>query len=49
MKAEKGPRIKTDKRDAKLIAECLANNGYHAVHIPTKEDNAIKEYIPDAG
>ena len=45
MKAEKGPRIKTDKRDAKLIAECLANNGYHAVHIPTKEDNAIKEYI----
>ncbi len=45
MKAEKGPRIKTDKRDAKLIVECLANNGYHAVHIPTKEDNAIKEYI----
>ena len=45
MKAEKGPRIKTDKRDAKLIAECLTNNGYHAVHIPTKEDNAIKEYI----
>ena len=45
MKAEKGPRIKTDKRDAKLIAECLANNGYRAVHIPTKEDNAIKEYI----
>ena len=45
MKTEKGPRIKTDKRDAKLIAECLTNNGYHAVHIPTKEDNAIKEYI----
>ena len=45
MLAEKGPRIKTDKRDAKLIADCLANGGYHAVHIPTKEDNAIKEYI----
>ena len=45
MLAEKGPRIKTDKRDAKLIADCLAHGGYHAVHIPTKEDNAIKEYI----
>ena len=45
MLAEKGQRIKTDKRDAKLIADCLAHGGYHAVHIPTKEDNAIKEYI----
>lgn len=45
MKSEKGVRIKTDKRDAKLIAECLSNGGYSAVHIPTEEDNAIKEYI----
>ena len=42
---ESNRRIKTDKRDAKLIADCLAHGGYHAVHIPTKEDNAIKEYI----
>jgi transposase len=45
MHSEKGPRIKTDRRDAKLIAQCLSNGGYHAVHIPTAEDNAIKEYI----
>ena len=37
--------IKTDKRDAKLIAQCLSNGGYHAVHIPTAEDNAVKEYV----
>lgn len=45
MLSEKGPRIKTDKRDAKLIAACLSNGGYHAVHVPTEEDNAVKEYI----
>ena len=45
MHSEKGPRIKTDRRDAKLIAQCLSNGGYHAVHIPTAEDNAVKEYI----
>ena len=45
MHSEKGPRIKTDSRDAKLIAQCLSNGGYHAVHIPTAEDNAVKEYI----
>ena len=45
MLSEQGPRIKTDRRDAKLIAQCLSNGGYHAVHIPTAEDNAVKEYI----
>ena len=45
MHSEKGPRIKTDRRDAKLIAQCLSNGGYHAVHIPTAEDNAVKEYV----
>ena len=45
MYSEKGPRIKTDRRDAKLIAQCLSNGGYHAVHVPTAEDNAVKEYI----
>lgn len=38
-------KIKTDKRDAQKIAKCLATGGYSAVHIPTDEDNAIKEYI----
>ena len=38
-------RIKTDKRDAKNIAKCLKNNTYKAVHIPTEEDDQIKEYI----
>jgi len=37
--------IKTDKRDAIKIAKCLAYNTYSAVHIPTEEDNAVKEYI----
>lgn len=45
MHVEKGKRIKTDKRDAKLIADCLASGGYHSVYIPTDEDNAVKEYI----
>ena len=41
----KGKRIKTDKRDAHLIAQCLCYGGYHPVYIPTKEDDAVKEYI----
>lgn len=38
-------RIKTDKRDAGNIARCLAFHTYSAVHVPTDEDNAVKEYI----
>jgi len=45
MLSEQGPRIKTDRRDAKLIAQCLSNGGYQAVHIPTAEDNAVNEYV----
>ena len=37
--------IKTDKRDAKNIAKCLRNHTYSAVHIPTEEDEQIKEFI----
>jgi len=40
-----GKKIKTDKRDAALIARCLAHNDYKAVHIPTDKDEQIKEYI----
>ena len=47
MPQAKGHRktIKTDKRDAMNIAKCLAYNTYSAVHVPTDEDNAVKEYI----
>ena len=37
--------IKTDKRDAAKIAKCLAYNTYRHVNVPTKEDNAVREYI----
>ncbi|MDR2203363.1 MAG: transposase, partial [Nitrososphaerota archaeon] len=37
--------IKTDKRDAGNIARCLAFRTYSEVHIPTKDDEAVKEYL----
>ena len=37
--------IKTDKRDARKIAQCLAFGTYSAVYIPTAEDLQLKEYI----
>ena len=41
--AKKG--VKTDKRDAANIAKCLAYRTYSPVHIPTKQDEQVKEYI----
>ena len=38
-------RIKTDKRDAEIIAKSLAQHNYSPVHIPTKMDNQTKEFI----
>lgn len=38
-------RIKTDKRDAGNIARCLAFHTYSEVHVPTAEDEEVKEYI----
>lgn len=38
-------RVKTDKKDAGNIARCLAFHTYSEVHIPTAEDEAVKEYI----
>ena len=38
-------RVKTDKRDSGNIAKCLAYRTYSAVHVPTAEDEAVKEYI----
>lgn len=46
MPAVKGrKKIKTDKRDAKNIAKCLAYRTYSPVHIPTAQDEQVKEYI----
>ena len=45
MKTEGGKRIKTDARDARLIADCLSSNGYSPVYVPNEDDDDIKEYI----
>ena len=45
MLTQQGQRIKTDARDAIMIAQCLSYGGYHAVYIPTEEDDAVKEYL----
>lgn len=37
--------IKTDKRDAQKIAQCLAYGTYSSVYVSDDEDNAVKEYI----
>ncbi len=38
-------RVKNDKRDAGNIARCLAFHTYSEVHVPTAEDESVKEYI----
>ena len=38
-------KIKTDRRDAKNIARCLAHHDYSTVHVPTEKDEQTKEYI----
>ena len=38
-------RIKTDKRDAEIIAKCLAQHNYSPVHIPTARDEETKEFL----
>ena len=40
-----GKKLKNDYRDSEQIARCLAYGGYSAVYIPTKLDNAVKEFI----
>ena len=45
MLTPQGSRIKTDARDAQMIAQCLSYGGYHAVYIPTEEDDSVKEYL----
>ena len=38
-------RIKTDKRDAEIIAKCLAQHNCSPVHIPTAKDEETKEFL----
>ena len=45
MLTPQGQRVKTDARDALMIAQCLSYGGYHAVYIPTEEDDSVKEYL----
>ena len=45
MLTPQGVRIKTDARDAMMIAQCLSYGGYHAVYIPIEEDDSVKEYV----
>ena len=39
-----GNRVKTDRLDAQELAHHLAWGTYSAVHIPTSEDEAVKDY-----
>ena len=43
--AKGGKRVKTDSRDARDIAQCLAFNSCSFVHVPTDEDIAVRDYI----
>lgn len=45
MLTPQGIRVKTDARDALMIAQCLAYGGYHAVYVPSEEDDTVKEYL----
>ena len=45
MLTQKGQRIKTDSRDALIIAQCLSYGGYHPVYVPTEKDDCVKEYL----
>ena len=38
-------KVKTDGRDAALIARCLTHHDYSPVHIPTEQDEQTKEFI----
>ena len=45
MLTQQGKRVKTDARDVLMIAQCLSYGGYHAVYIPTQQDDSVKEYL----
>lgn len=41
----KARKLKTDKRDAAIIARCLAMNSYKPVFVPSEKDEEIKRFI----
>ena len=45
MHSEKGKRQKTDRRDAKMIAQNLSNGTFHPVYVPSREDEQVKDYV----
>lgn len=45
MHKEQSRSFKNDRRDAKLIACCLAHGTYKPVYVPDEKDDAVKEYI----
>lgn len=45
MMTEGRKRVKTDKKDTDQIAKTLAFRSYQTVHVPTAEDEQVKEYI----
>lgn len=45
MAVPKSNRVKTDRRDATKIAQCLAFHTYQEVYVPDEEDNQVKEFI----
>jgi transposase len=38
-------RIKTDRRDARTLVRALRNGDLTAVHVPTKEDESVRDYL----
>ncbi|MBP3359502.1 MAG: IS110 family transposase [Clostridia bacterium] len=38
-------RVKTDRRDAEIIAKCLAQRNYSPVHVPTLKEEETKEFL----
>jgi len=40
-----GDRIKTDKRDAVMLAKVLRNGEIVSIHVPTRSDEAVRDYL----
>jgi transposase len=38
-------RVKTDRRDARTLAKALRNGDVHNVYVPTKQDEAVRDYL----
>lgn len=40
-----GERIRTDRRDARMLGRNLRNGEVTAIHIPTQEDESVRDYL----